>query len=81
MTDPFTRSALSFVTAELRKAFPSIKTSEAGLTCSKIGSRRHYFFQFGDWHWEGVAYDANDARAKAWARYLDEHKLYDLTQG
>lgn len=65
-----TQSLLANTLQEIRMLFPGIKTSQAGLTCSRSGHRKHYFFEFESFTWEGTAHDAADARAKAWGAYM-----------
>jgi hypothetical protein len=36
-------------------------------------SRRHYFFQYDEFYWEGRASSANEARALAWQNFIEKH--------
>jgi hypothetical protein len=59
--------------------FPGIKTAKARLTSSRVGAgKRYFFFQFEAFNWEGVAYDAADAKAKAWQNYMEIMRAADL---
>ena len=77
MTDinaAFCRQLLKIVHADVRKAFPQIKnvvqavgvtTLRTGQWCAEIDvpGRKQFF-------WEGQAYSATEARAKAWQALL-----------
>jgi hypothetical protein len=74
----FTRLLAREAADDVRREFPGIKVSRAGV-CGPSGSRvrKQYFFEFeqpgfpslSEWI---TAEDAYDARAKAWRRYMEK---------
>jgi hypothetical protein len=79
----YDRSHLNRVLVCVRRRFPGINVADAGVTYTKIGSRKHYSFQFGSFFWDGRAETAWDARAKGWTAYLeraDQTAMHDLAE-
>lgn len=63
----FNRMAMTAVTADVKKYIPGVKLRDAWVwKCGKD----HWEFHYGNYYWQGSAYDASDARAKGWSEYL-----------
>lgn len=77
MSDDYTKVLLREVLKDLKRLLPETDVSKAGLTWSKWGPQKYYCFQYQDFYWEGSAWDASEARAKAWERYMRSKGLDD----
>lgn len=60
----FSTKLLSLAIAAVRKRLPDFRLGEVGLTWSGPPARRHYFFEYRKFYWEGRAASADDARVK-----------------
>lgn len=68
----FCRKLLSLTHADVRKAWPQVRVSDAWVYRL---DRQSWEFHFGAFYWHGRAANAYDARAKGWAAYLRANKV------
>lgn len=71
----FTRSLYNDLIKQLKKRFPNIQPAKVGVTCTKIGNRKFYFFQYQGFNYDCTADDAWEARYKGWLAWARKHGM------